>query len=96
MDAFETELCLGVGAFGKVYWVTYKSTDEKYALKIMNSNQLTRQDLWKQIFNEILILSKCEHENVIWIYGVFESDSDLCLLLELSEGQNLFKILKEI
>ena len=37
MSAFEQELCIGVGAFGKVFKVNHKPTGKKYALKIMSS-----------------------------------------------------------
>lgn len=43
MDSFESEECLGVGGYGKVFRVTDKHTKKEYALKIMNSIQLTRQ-----------------------------------------------------
>lgn len=38
MDSFESEECLGVGGYGKVFKVTEKNTKQEYALKIMNTN----------------------------------------------------------
>lgn len=38
MDSFESEECLGVGGYGKVFKVTDKNTKLEYALKIMNTN----------------------------------------------------------
>lgn len=38
MDSFDNEECIGVGAFGKVYKVKNKITNEYYAMKILNIN----------------------------------------------------------
>lgn len=84
-----------MGAFGKVYRVKNKVTNEYFAIKILNVTQLLWQQLVSQVQNEIMILARCSHENVIKIRAVFQEDNDFCLLMELSEGNNLFKILQE-
>lgn len=40
-------------------------------------------------------MTRCNHENVIKIYAVFASDEHFHIIMELFEGNNLFKILKE-
>ncbi len=45
--------------------------------------------------NEILILARCNHKNIIRLYAAFASQEEFHLVLEFSPGQNLFKILKQ-
>lgn len=47
MDSFENEECIGVGGYGKVFRVKDKKSQLVYALKVLNGNQLARQNLWK-------------------------------------------------
>ena len=95
IESFDNEECIGVGGFGKVYKVKNLIDNKHYAMKILNVSQLLRQQMVSQVHNEIMILAKCSHENVIKIYAVFQNDNDFCIILELSEGKNLFKLLKE-
>jgi serine/threonine protein kinase len=85
---------LGSGSFGKVFEVIYTESQKKYALKALSKNQLERLKIWDQLINEIKILAKCDHENIIKLYSVFEDSSRIYLLLEYANGNSLFDKLK--
>lgn len=40
-------------------------------------------------------MTRCNHDNVIKIHTVFASDEHFHIIMELFDGNNLFKILKE-
>jgi serine/threonine protein kinase len=57
---------LGKGAFGVVYLVKNKDTDKLYALKKTNINNISSYN------NEINILKKINHINIVKIYDNYK------------------------
>lgn len=86
---------IGSGSFGKVFLVTDIKTKKNYALKALSKNQIARLKIWDQLSNEIKILAKCNHPNIIKLFSVFEDSSRVFLLLELAKGGSLFDKLKK-
>jgi len=72
---------LGAGAFGKVFMAT-SVTDEnsKVAIKVMNKKKL-EQDL-DQLKDEIEILKKLDHPNIIKYYETYENSKYLYIVME--------------
>jgi serine/threonine protein kinase len=87
---------LGSGAFGKVYKVSSKLTNNIYALKVLSKNQIANLKLMDQLRNEISILARCNHENIISLYGAFEDKSYIYLIMEYANDATLFSKLKKI
>ena len=48
-----------------------------------------------QLKNEINILIKCDHKNIIGLYSVFEEDNYIFMLMELSKQGSLYQKLKK-
>ena len=86
---------LGVGAFGKVYKVRSRATNTEYALKVLSKAQIEGMRLFNQLQNEIRILARCNHKNIIKLYSAFEDKDYVYLLLELAVGGSLYNKLKE-
>jgi serine/threonine protein kinase len=86
---------LGVGSFGKVYKVVKKSEKEEFALKVLSKKQLESLKLVDQFKNEIKILSNCDHKNIIKLYGLFEDEMYIYMLMELARGGTLFSKMKK-
>jgi serine/threonine protein kinase len=86
---------LGSGAFGKVYKVSSKLTNNIYALKVLSKNQIMNLKLMDQLRNEISILARCNHENIISLYGAFEDKSYIYLIMEYANDGTLFSKLKK-
>ena len=94
-DSFVFISELGKGAFGKVYKVSSVSTNLLYAMKVLSKNQLNSLKLVPQLKNEISLLSRCSHQNIIKIYAAFEDQSYIYLITELALDGSLFHKLKQ-
>lgn len=94
-DSFNFHSQLGSGAFGKVYRVSSKLTSNIYALKVLSKNQIINLKLTEQLKKEIVIIAKCNHENIIKLYGAFEDKSYIYLIMELANDSTLFSKLKK-
>ena len=86
---------LGSGAFGKVYKVTSKLTNTVYALKVLSKNQINNLKLNDQLKNEISILARCNHDNIIQLFGTFEDKSYIYLIMEMATDSTLFSKLRK-
>jgi len=87
---------LGSGAFAQVKLAVCRSTGKKFAIKIVDKNKFrlknhsTRPNALK---DEVNILKKLKHENIIGVHEVFENDEKLQIILELVEGGDLFDLI---
>jgi calcium-dependent protein kinase len=79
---------LGEGAYGSVEKVVHIKTNIKRALKkISKQNQVTTE---KEILNEIDILKKTDHPNIVKIYEFYNLPNFYCIITEFCEGGELF------
>jgi serine/threonine protein kinase len=87
---------IGKGNFAKVYEVSQSSSKRKFALKTINKEMFN--DNIKSILSlhdEINLLRKIRHPNVLQLYEIFESDINIHLILEHLNGKELFDQIKE-
>ena len=78
---------IGEGNFGKVKLSKLISTNEKYAIKILNKDKLKAQTKTSKI-NEIEILSKLKHPNIIHVEKILEDKDNYYIIMEYcSEGE---------
>jgi len=83
---------IGKGAFSTVYEAIEKETGDKYAVKIINRKYIKQ----KLLDREIEIMTKIRHPNILFCKAVYETDSQICLVLELVQGGELYdKIVDE-
>lgn len=82
---------IGEGAFGKVKKATHTLTGEKVAIKILNKQRMQQLsgDINK-IQKEISILKKLRHKNLIQLYEILESKTNLFLIMEYCPKGELF------
>ena len=81
------------GTYSKVYIVQKKTDFKLYCCKEILKNKVA--DLPK-FRNEINILSKMDHPNIIRLYEIFEDDRYISLIMELCEGGDLFQKINEL
>jgi serine/threonine protein kinase len=78
------------GTFGEVILVHSKTTKEAFAMKVITKASLkSKQDL-NFLLREIKILKQIQHENILRLYQVFESEKKVYLQMEYCEGGELF------
>ena len=80
---------IGEGNFGKVKLSKLIATNEKYAIKILNKEKLKTQTKSSSI-NEIEILSKLNHPNVIHVEKILEDDINFYIIMEYCSRGELF------
>jgi calcium-dependent protein kinase len=91
---YQIQEMLGKGAFGKVVKALHLPSREFRAIKIIDTKKMHKEDKLK-IFQEIKILSKLDHPNIIKIYEYFNSNRNIFIVTELLTGGELFdKIIK--
>ena len=66
------EETIGEGAFAKVKLGKHIQTGEKVAIKILNKEKIFNFDI-KKIKNEINILQRLKHKNIIQLYEIMET-----------------------
>ena len=84
------EETLGEDSFSKVKLAYHFPTKEKVAIKIINKEKI---DINK-ISNEIKILKRIKHINIIQIYEVIETNEYLYIIMEYCENKDLYSLIK--
>jgi len=91
-EKYEILDAIGKGAYGEVKTVKDKDTGTIKAVKIMPkaSCQMTRN-----FVDEIKILQKLDHPNVLRLYEFFQDDNDFYLITEYCGGGDLLKKIED-
>ena len=85
---------LGKGSYAVVKLATHKLTKNKYAIKIYSKQSLIDPQKRNTVKNEINILKQIDNENVMKLYDIIDTSSNLYLVLEYINGINLLEIIK--
>ena len=85
---------LGKGSYAVVKLAVHKTTKNKYAIKIYSKRSLIDPQKRSTVKNEINILKQIDNENVMKLYEVIDTPSNLYLVLEYIKGINLLEIMK--
>jgi len=83
-----TNEVLGQGYFAVVKVGIDKLTGERVAVKIVNKELVEREET---LNNEIEILSKIDHPNVVRMHAIFDTPDHLFIVMELMEGGELYE-----
>lgn len=86
---------IGQGSYGKVYEAIHRLTKKKVALKCIEKIKCRSPDAVPKIFNEVEILSLCNHNNIVKILEVFENNKFYFLATEFVEKGDLFKMFQK-
>jgi aurora kinase len=93
LDMFEIdEKKLGKGKFARVYHAKDRETELEYALKTMKKTDLHYGKVEEQARGSIKIQSEIDHPNVLKVFGNFEDDSKIYVLMELSREGSLYDL----
>ncbi|XP_040927525.1 calcium/calmodulin-dependent protein kinase IGb [Betta splendens] len=85
-EVFEFMEELGSGAFSEVYMVKERKTGKMFAMKCVKKKQ--KRDL--NLENEIAVLRRIKHENVVGMEDFYESQTHYYLVMQLVTGGELF------
>ncbi|KAM4588767.1 calcium/calmodulin-dependent protein kinase IGa [Odontesthes bonariensis] len=85
-DVFDFKGKMGSGSFSEVFMVREKKTGNLYALKCLKKKHLVQSNLE----NEINVLRRIKHENVVELEDFYESRTHYYLVMQLVSGGELF------
>ena len=97
---------LGKGAFGKVNLAMHRMTEKLTAIKSINKRFLTsddeefnewrkKEDVKKKVMQEVRILMKLRHPNVIRLFETFETKKHILFVIELCSGGDLLNYVRK-
>ncbi|KAJ8002640.1 hypothetical protein DPEC_G00160990 [Dallia pectoralis] len=85
---FEFKEVLGTGAFSEVVLAKEKATGKMVAVKCIPKKALKGKET--SIENEIAVLRRIKHENIVALEDIYESPNHLYLIMQLVSGGELF------
>ncbi|KAI7791948.1 calcium/calmodulin-dependent protein kinase type 1D [Triplophysa rosa] len=87
-EMFEFKEVLGTGAFSEVVLAEERATGKMFAVKCIPKKALKGKE--SSIENEIAVLHKIKHENIVALEDIYESSNHLYLIMQLVSGGELF------
>jgi len=94
LSHFERIRTIGTGTFGRVYLVKHTQSGKFFALKVLRKMEVVRLKQVDHIKNEKKILTDVDHPYVVTLYGTFQDDTNLYMLMEYVVGGELFCYLR--
>jgi serine/threonine protein kinase len=91
----ETKATLGTGSFGRVRLCKHKEDGEYYALKILKKSEVIYLKQVDHVKTEKKILEEIEHPFIVNLFGAFQDDKNLYLLLQYVIGGEFFSHLRK-
>ncbi|CAD8139902.1 unnamed protein product [Paramecium pentaurelia] len=92
---FKVYRLIGQGSFASVYLATRIEDGMKMAVKAFCKNVIYKQEKGKEgLVNEIQIMRDLEHQNLMKLYEVYETQNSIYMGLELLEGDLLYDLQK--
>jgi serine/threonine protein kinase len=94
LDHFAIGVTLGTGSFGRVRFVTHKSTGSIWALKMLKKSEVIRLQQVEHMISEKSILKKMDHPFIVRLAGTFQDPKCLYMALEYVVGGEFFTHLR--
>lgn len=94
IDMYKIVKMIGKGAFGKVMLAVHRFTGKNVAIKSIEKSYMKDEFSRRKVFQEVYILKKIRHSNVIRLYEVFESNNHLFMVMEYANKGDLLQYVK--
>ncbi|XP_073031286.1 CBL-interacting serine/threonine-protein kinase 6-like [Primulina eburnea] len=87
---YELGRFLGHGTFAKVYHARNLATGDSVAMKVVGKEKVIRVGMMEQVKREISIMKMMKHLNIVELYEVMASKTNIYFAMELVCGGELF------
>jgi tRNA A-37 threonylcarbamoyl transferase component Bud32 len=86
---------VGKGDYGTVILAIHKLTGKKVAIKCIDKAYMKEQQCRVRVLQEISILKRVRHSNVISLYEVFETTKQTMIVMEYAKHGNLYQYIEK-
>ena len=90
IENYKIEETIGEGTYGKVKLATHIKLNEKVAIKFINKKKLINKGDDERIQNELKIITKLNHPNILKAFEVFDDDINYYIVMERPIRGDLF------
>lgn len=95
LQDFHVLRTLGTGSFGRVHLVRSKHNDKHYALKVLKKQQVVQLKQVEHTRSERETLMNVVHPFIINLWGTFQDDANLYLVMDYVPGGELFSLMRK-
>jgi serine/threonine protein kinase len=95
LDKFVVQRTLGTGSFGRVHLVQSKINKRYYALKVLKKAEIVKLKQVEHTNNERAILSSVQYPFIVNLWGSFQDDANLYMVMDFIPGGELFTFLRK-
>lgn len=90
---YDTGRVIGDGNFAIVKECRHRETKQAYAMKVIAKSKLKGKE--DMVDSEILIIQSLSHPNIVKLHEVYETDTEIYLIMEYVQGGDLFDAIIE-
>jgi protein kinase A len=94
LDDFSISRTLGTGSFGRVHLIQSKVNARYYAMKVLKKSEVIRLKQVEHTNNEKHILESVAHPFLVNLWGTFQDDANLYMVMDYVPGGELFSVLR--
>ena len=94
VDFYRIGKVLGKGAFGKVNLALHKLSQKFVAVKSINKQYLSEEAQTKKVMQEVVILKRTRHRNIVRLYEFYETQKHILFVIELCAGGDLLNYVR--
>lgn len=92
---FIIQRTLGTGSFGRVHLVQSRHNLRFYAIKVLKKGQVVKMKQVEHTNDERKMLQKVKHPFLITLWGTFQDNRNLYMVMDFIEGGELFSLLRK-
>lgn len=91
LEDFDIKQTVGTGSFARVHLAQSKVNGKHYAIKAINKKDLVSRRQVEHAQNERYILGSVSHPFIVKLWGTFQSESHVFLVMDYIPGGELFR-----
>jgi protein kinase A len=95
LSDFVLQRTLGTGSFGRVHLVQSRHNLRFYAIKVLKKAQVVKMKQVEHTNDERKMLQKVKHPFLITLWGTFQDNKNLYMVMDFIEGGELFSLLRK-